>query len=268
MFGEESATDPKNVVNSVLRACQMLEVFSHDRPALTLGELADAADMKKTTAHRILASLVQAGWVSQRPDGAYKINMRLFSVGSVALAELNLRDEARPLLRRLSEQFGDTAYLMVPSVDGAVCIDIVEGASPLTIKSIAVGSVLPYHVAAGPLTILAYSAELRSRWLSRPLEEFTAHTVADSDVLQDQLDKIISEGYTVSDQDFLEGVGAVAAPVFGPSGDVPATVSLGGPAAHFRGSNLVGVIAAVRDAGERLTRQLGGNSAPSETALQ
>ncbi|WP_433702092.1 IclR family transcriptional regulator [Nocardiopsis sp. CA-288880] len=265
MIDGESAADSKGTVNAVLRACRLLECFTHERPALTLGELAERTGLNKATTHRLLATLVQAGWVSQRADGAYKVNMRLFAVGSVALAELNLRDEAAPLLRDLSARFGHTAYLMVPSEDGAVCIDLVEGAGPLTVKQITVGSVLPFHTAAGPMTMLAHSSALRERWLSRPLRRYTPHTLTDAEVLRGELKKIASEGYTVSDEDFLQDVGAVAAPVFDSSGGLAATVSLGGPATHFRGTGLVGVIAAVREAAAELSRQLGAQGrAPAE----
>ncbi|MFF8765970.1 IclR family transcriptional regulator [Nocardiopsis dassonvillei] len=262
----EPAVGPKGVVNSVLRACRLLECFTHERHALTLGELAEETGLNKTTVHRLLATLVQVGWVSQRADGAYKVNMRLFAVGSTALAELNLRDEAAPLLRGLAARTGHTAYLMVPSEDGAVCIDLVEGSGPLTIKKIAVGSVLPFHAAAGPMTMLAFSANLRERWLARPLRSFTAHTMTDEHALRTHLERIASEGYTVSDEDFLDDVGAVAAPVFDSSGGLAATVSLGGPATHFRGSGLVGLIAAVREAAAELSVQLGARprSGPPE----
>ncbi|MDA0564228.1 IclR family transcriptional regulator [Streptomonospora sp. S1-112] len=262
MTDDEAAGESKSVVNSVLRACGLLECFTHERPALTLGELAHETGLNKTTAHRLLATLVQAGWISQRADGAYKPTMRMFTVGSTALAELNLRDEAQPLLRGLAERFSHTAYLMVPAESGAVCIDLAEGSASLTIKKIAVGSVLPYHTAAGPTTMLAFSERLRERWLRRPLQRYTPQTVTDPDVLRAHLEKIADAGYTVSDEDYLEGVGAVAAPVFGAGGDLVATISLGGPAAHFRGGGLVGLIAAVRAAAAELTFQLGGGPPP------
>jgi DNA-binding IclR family transcriptional regulator len=260
---DDAASGPKGVVNSVLRACGLLECFTHDKPARTLGELAHETGLNKTTAHRLLATLAQAGWISQRADGAYKVNMRLFTIGSAALAELDLRAEARPLLTGLAERHAHTAYLMVPAESGAVCIDLAEGSAALTIKKITVGTVLPYHAAAGPMTMLAYSEPLRERWLGRPLLRFTPQTVVDPEVLRVQLEKIAGAGYTVSDEDYLEGVGAVAAPVFGADGDLAATVSIGGPAAHFRGTGLVGLIAAVREAAAELTFQLGGR--PAET---
>jgi len=257
MTTDEPETDPKNVVNSVLKACQLLETFSEERPALTLSELAGSAGLSKTTAHRLLATLVRAGWLARGPEGTYKISMKVFNIGAVAVTGFSLRDEARPFLLALAEEFGDTAYLMVPADTGAVCIDLVEGTSALTVKKISVGSVLPYHTAAGPMTMLANSPPLQDRWLAAPLQRFTPDTITDAQTLRNELTKIASEGYTVSDQDYLEGVGAVAAPVFGAASEVVGTVSLGGPAHHFRGARLVSVISAVREAAGTLSVRLG-----------
>ncbi|NKQ57461.1 IclR family transcriptional regulator [Amycolatopsis sp. K13G38] len=249
--------DAKNMVNSVRRAGQLLEAFDQEHPSLGLTELAEATGLNKTTTHRLLATLVRMGWLTKTVEGEYKIGMKLFSLGSIALAGFSLRDEARPLLLELAERFGDTAYLMIPGDSGAVVIDLLEGAGPLTVKHISVGTVLPYHAAAGPMTILAYLPEVRERWLAEPLERFTDHTVTTAEALTAQLDKIRAEGYTISDEDYLAGVGAVAAPVFGQSGKLQATISLGGPAVNFRGSRLLGIISGVREAAATLSSRLG-----------
>lgn len=259
MTTDEPDIDQKSVVNSVIKACQLIEAFSEDRPTLSLRELAEITGLNKTTTHRLLATLVHAGWLARSSEGTYKVSMRLFNIGAVALTGFSLRDEARPFLLSLAQEFGDTAYLMTPADAGAVCIDLVEGTSALTVKKISVGSVLPYHTAAGPMTMLANSPQLQNRWLATPLERFTSDTITDPQVLRNELIKIRSEGYTVSDQDYLNGVGAAGAPVFDSTGDVVGTVSLGGPAHHFRGSRLVSVISSVREAANTLSRNLGSN---------
>ncbi|MBB3663300.1 DNA-binding IclR family transcriptional regulator [Prauserella sediminis] len=251
--------DAKNMVNSVVRAGQLLDAFDSGKPVLGLTELCAATGLNKTTTHRLLSTLVRMGWLTRTPDGDYKVGMKLFSLGSVALADFSLRDEARPSLLSLAEQFGDTAYLMIPGDSGAVVIDRYEGSSPLSVKHIGIGTVLPYHAAAGPMTMLAFVPELRERWLAEPLTAFTRHTLQDHDALESQLDRIRAEGYTISDEDYLSGVGAVAAPVFDRTGKLEATVSLGGPAGDFRGSQLVSIISAVREAAATISTRLGSS---------
>ncbi|SFP86651.1 MULTISPECIES: IclR family transcriptional regulator [Actinomadura] len=249
--------DPKNLVISVLKACQLMECFTRERPTLTLTDLTAATGMNKTTVHRLAATLIRAGWLTRGDGATYRLTMRPFRVGAVALAELSLRDEAAPFLRRLADRFGDTAYLMIPGEEGAICVDMLQGNNPVSVNTVGVGTVLPYHAAAGPVVILAYSRELREHWLSTGLDQYTSHTVTDVPALTDRLEKVIRDGYAISEEDYLYGVGAVAAPVFDAQGDIAATLSLGGVNAGFRGSRLLEIIQEVTAGARDLSARLG-----------
>lgn len=255
---DRGSADPKNVVGSVLKACQLMECFTLDRPSLTLTDLTAMTGMNKTTVHRLASTLIKAGWLTRGDGATYRLTMRPFRVGAVALAELNLRDEAAPLLRKLADRFGDTAYLMVPGPDGAVCVDMYQGNSPIRVNNVAIGTVLPYHTAAGPIVMLAFSDEIRERWLSRKkLDQFTAHTIVDLDALNQRLERITSNGYAISEEDYIYGVGAVAAPVFDARGHLTATISLGGVADGFRGDRLLDIIEAVTTSAREVSSRLG-----------
>lgn len=250
----DAATAGKDVVAAVVKACQLLEHFDADRPVWTLAELTTASRMNKTTVFRLMATLQHAGWVAREPGGAYRLQMRVFAVGSAAVAGFDFRTAAHPVLAELAAEFGDTAFLMVPADEGAVCIDRVEGGNPLAVAGIGIGTVLPYHAAAGPMMMLALSPELRSRWITAVLPAFTDRTVVDRETLTAHLDAAARYGHVVSDGDYLDGVAAVAAPVIGESGAVAATVSLGGRNELFRGDLLTAKVAAVRSAAGKLSR--------------
>jgi DNA-binding IclR family transcriptional regulator len=256
--GDQSATiDPKNLVVSVLKACQLMECFTRERPNLSLADLTAATGMNKTTIHRLAATLIRAGWLTRGEGATYRLTMRPFRVGAVALAELSLRDEAVPFLRGLADRFGDTSYLMIPGPDGAICVDMLQGNNPVRVNSVGVGTVLPYHIAAGPVVMLAFSAKLRERWLAGALDQYTSRTLVDAQTLTDHLDKVVRDGYAISEEDFLYGVGAVAAPVFDAPGEIVATLSLGGVNDGFRGSRLLEIIEAVTSSARELSVHLG-----------
>nr|WP_237421853.1 IclR family transcriptional regulator [Gordonia sp. SID5947] len=200
-----------------------------------MNELTEASGMNKTTVHRLMATLIHAGWVDRTGDGAYRVAMPVFEVGSAALIKLDIRSAARPFMVQLAERFGDTAYLMVPADQGAVCIDRVEGSNPLIVAGINIGSVMPYHAAAGPIVMLANSEELRAQWVRAGLTSFTERTLTDVEGLTSHLASVREAGYSVSDSDYLAGVAAVAAPIFGRAGVVVASISVGGRVEAFRG---------------------------------
>lgn len=244
----------RDIVGAVLKACSLLEHFDASRPAWTLNDLTSASGMNKTTVHRLMTTLIHAGWVDRTADGAYRVTMPVFEIGSAALVDLDIRTAARPYMSQLADAFGDTAYLMVPADEGAVCIDRLEGNNPLVVAGINIGSVLPYHAAAGPIVMLAYSESLRGRWIRDDLQAFTDQTITNASALNEHLDAVKSAGYSVSNSDYLSGVAAVAAPILGRGGSVVASISIGGRVEAFEGDALADKIERVRDAAARLTR--------------
>ncbi|MBC3191515.1 IclR family transcriptional regulator [Pseudonocardia sp. C8] len=244
-------------MGSVLRACRLLEQFGAHRPVITLAELTAASGLNKPTVHRLMTSFVEAGWVHRDPAGAYRIRMPVFAVGAAALAEFDLRTEARPALEDLAARFGDTAFLMVPSDAGAVCIDRVEGGKPLVVAGIGIGSVLPYHAAAAPVVMTAFDQAIRERVLAAGLAAFTETTYVDPVAFAAHLDEVRAAGVAVSRDDFLRGVSAVAAPVLGRDRALEATISLGGRSEDFTGPEGDVRAAAVRKAARRLSAAVG-----------
>ncbi len=251
---ESEAAGGRDVVGAVLKACTLLGHFSADRPVWTLNDLTTASGMNKTTVFRLMATLVQAGWVNRTDEGAYRVAMPVFEIGSAALAKLDIRSAAKPFMSDLATTFGNTAYLMVPAEQGAVCIDLLEGRNSLVVAGINVGSVMPYHAAAGPIVMLAHSKALRDQWIKPGLPAITERTITDVDLLVEHLDEIEDAGYSLSVSDYLPGVAAVAAPILGSDGAVLASISVGGRAEEFEGAALAAKIEKVCAAGARITR--------------
>lgn len=250
----EDQVASRETVGSVLRACQLLGQFSADRPVITLAELTALSGLNKPTVHRLMTSFVEAGWVHRDHTGAYRIRMPLFVIGAAALADFDLRTEARPELEALAAQFGDTAFLMVPSDAGAVCIDRVVGGKPMVLTAVSVGSVLPYNAAAAPVAMVAFDPKLRRRVLQEPLRAFTEKTHVDPEEFAAHLDLVRASGISRSRDDYLDGVSAVAAPILGPDGSLLGTISLGGRSEDFVGTEGDERADAVRAAATRLSR--------------
>lgn len=242
------------VVGSVLKACRLLDHFDNAHPVWTLNALTAKSGMNKTTVHRLMTTMIQAGWVDRTAAGAYRIAIRVFEIGSSALVQLDIRAAAHPFMVDLARTFGDTAYLMVPADEGAVVIDRLEGSNPLVVVGISIGSVLPYHAAAGPMAMLAFSPDIRQRWIDDDLPSFTNSTLTDSVRLIERLDHIRSAGYAFGNSDYLQGVAAVAAPVLGKNGVVVASISVGGRVEAFEGAALSAKVRKVCDAAAQLSR--------------
>lgn len=253
----ESSGADRNLVGSVLKAVTLLDSFSVDRSVVTLHDVTADTGMNKTTAYRLLQTLVAAGVVVRADNGGYRLGPKILHLGAIARADLDLRAEALPLMQELAAEFGDTAFLMVPGESGAVTIEVLGGASPVRIHGIVAGTVLPYHVAAGPTVIAAFRPEVEERLLASSPEPVTARTLTTPDDLVARLERVRRDGYAVSAGDFIDEIAAVGAPVRDDSGEVVGALSLGGPASHFGAGHLERIIERVRAAAAELSVRLG-----------
>ncbi|MGX6447740.1 IclR family transcriptional regulator [Patulibacter sp. S7RM1-6] len=252
--------DEKSVVQSVFKALALLEAFTPGAPELTVAELSSRTGLNKGTCSRLVATMVHAGWLQRLDGGRVAPTMKVLGVAAVALGRLDVREEARPVLRDLAQRFGDTGYLMVPDGPRAVCLDKVEGDHPVRVNVTDIGSSLPLHVAAAPLVLLAHRPELLAALDDAPLERFTDGTTTARPVLEARLADVRAQGYAVSAEDYLPGVAAVGAPVFDRTGTVVAAVSLGGVAERFAPPRRDEIVAGVVDAARAISASLGADA--------
>jgi DNA-binding IclR family transcriptional regulator len=118
--------------------------------------------------------------------------------------------------------------------------------------------VLPYHVAAGPVVIAAFSPEIERRVLSVPRTQLTGQTITGKRDLRNRFAEVRESGYALSNEDYVDEVSAVAAPVIGPDGVAVGSLSLGGPATRFRDEALLkAMIKSVVEAAAEVTRRMG-----------
>lgn len=249
--------DPKNIVGSIIKASRLLDLFSTERRVISLGEFSRETGFNKTTAYRLLQTLVVAGWLVRNGSGEYRLGARLLVLGAIARADLDLRNEALPYMQRLADEFGDTAFLMVPGPHGAVTIETVVGTNPVRVHGLSVGSVLPYHVAAGPAVLAAFNASIEAEVLADKRKRYTPLTVVAQAALRAKFAEVRQQGFAVSMEDYIADVAAVAAPVLAADGTAVAALSVGGPANRFadgpRERTIARVVGYARELTDRMT---------------
>jgi DNA-binding IclR family transcriptional regulator len=247
----------KNLVNSILKACTLLECFSHEKTELTLAELAEGAQLNKSTARRILATMEHANWIGRTDDRRYRLTIRLFEIGSIVVDSMDIRQESKPSLIELASNLGETSYLIVPDDIRGVCIDRVEGSSPVKVL-FGIGATLPLYVGGGTTAILAYSNDdVISEVISQGLTPYTEKTTTDVGKLRERLEEIRRQGFSFSDEDIVLGICAVGAPVFNKEGEVVASISVGGPSDRFKPPRLEEIASAVISAAQVVSSRLG-----------
>ena len=115
-------------VQSVVRALRLIDALGESRGEVGIADLSKRVGLHVSTAHRLLATLIQQGYCRQNPEtGRYALGAKLFHLGEVCLGQLDLRGLARPFLERLSRETGETAAEGVAldreeCEEGATCI--------------------------------------------------------------------------------------------------------------------------------------------------
>ena len=163
-------------LGSVERAVALLEALAAAGGPLGTNELGRRTGINASTVSRVLATLLAAGYVEREPGAQrWQLGLRLVHLGNAALARLDLRELARPLLEQLVRETGETATLSLPAQGEGVTVDFAP--SPHSVSSRAeIGRASVAHATAvGKLVLAHVPGALAS--LSEPLERYTPRTL-------------------------------------------------------------------------------------------
>ena len=218
------------------KAFDVLGAFSHRRRVLTLAEVARHSGLPKSTAHRVLAMLVEVGAVEQVPEG-YQVGLRMFSLG-VLPPEAALREAALPHLEELHRVTGQTLHLAILRDADVVYLEkLLPRAGSLVMPSV-IGDRMPATCTGVGKVLLAYSpGDVVAAALAGPLPRRTARSLETLADVRRELDTIRERGYALDREEATAGVACVAVPVLVP-GSIGSTA--GGPADSAAGPGAAG----------------------------
>lgn len=160
-LGNPALTAAPASAQTVARAIQLLRLVasSHSRN-LRLVDIAEMADLDKSTAHRLLQRLVQERMLVRDPGlRGYRLGPLLYELGLAALPETNLREVSQPAVHALAQGTGDMAFLVMRSGFETVCLDRIAGNFAIQTMTQGVGDRHPLGVGAGGLAVLAALAD-------------------------------------------------------------------------------------------------------------
>lgn len=219
-------------IQSVKRAFDVLGSLG-DGP-LGVTQVADRAGLPKSTAARVLATLVSEGAVEQVPgDTSYRLGPRLITLAAGFSLTRSLAAIARPMLIDLAEASGEAAGLAMPDGDLVHYIDQVDTMQPVLVRDWT-GARIPLHAVSSGQVLLAFRTPAAiERYLERPMEGFTDRTLTDPDAVRERLREVRRQGCIWAMDEFEDGISSIAAPIADASGEVIAAVHVHGPSYRF-----------------------------------
>jgi DNA-binding IclR family transcriptional regulator len=234
---------------------------SSDEFGLGPSAIADRVDLDKATVTRLLRTLIETGYVTQdEMSRRYRLTGKILRLAHGMSAQLDLQRVARPHLKRLREEAGETVHLGVRDGLSVFYVDKLVSDNSIQLVS-EVGQTMPLHTTALGKAILAALPERERETIVGQMDfaPRTARTIRSSVQFREEIARTQARGYAIDDRENEDFGACVAAAIIGADGKPVGAISVSGPdfrvREHFeRFGRLVGATAAV------ITRELGAEA--------
>lgn len=246
------------MINSVLKAIRIMELFTPENPTQALADISKQLGLPKSTVHNLLNTLMAAGYIEKTDNNLYALGTAIIALTQNVRVNVEVRDRAAPLLRELADLCSESVYLTIRDGDFALYIYAIESSHRLLART-AVGDRANLHCTAVGKAILAHlPGDEVDRVIARAgLPRFTAATITSPSVLMEQLQEIRLQGYSVDRQEHETGVFCIGAPIFDVHGHVFGACSVSGIDPEIVGKRAGVISGAITRVAMDISRRMG-----------
>ncbi|MDG4720978.1 MULTISPECIES: IclR family transcriptional regulator [Thalassospira] len=247
-------------VQSLVRALSILNALAESDDGMTLTEIAQQVKLPPSTAHRLLTTMQHERYVSFDGERTlWFVGVQAFSVGNAFTKNRNLSQIARPYMRALMEDSGETVNLAVADGGEVIFLSQVECRKMMR-ALVTPGRRALMHCSGVGKALLAFlpEAELKSVVAKHGLPKITERTLVSEGALEKDLERSRKRGYALDDEEHAVGLRCVAGVVRDETGSPIAALSLSGPAARIPNDHIEQLGLKVRRVCADLSREYGG----------
>lgn len=215
-------------IRSISRATEIIDMVALTGPnGARLIDVVSKTGLQKTTAHRILATLVGIGWLEQDSEfGTFHLGVKLAGLGNEALDRHGVSEIANPRLTSLARSSEDTVFLSVRSGVDALCVDRMLGSFPIRTLTLQVGDRRPLGIGAGSLALLAWQPDDEVELALANPPSTGQYTIPDRASMRQSIRFARDNGYTVNDGGIVPGAVGIGVPVLDDDRNAIASLSL------------------------------------------
>jgi len=196
------------------KGLSILRLFDRDHTRLTLTQITALCGLNKTSAYRLVNTLVKMGYLNKNPQSkVLRLGLNALTIGHNFLQGFELLQTAKPLI--------DEAYSKWKmTIDSALLSDLSllalyrrEAPNTIFFRHPLVSHDL-HARAMGKAILASLPDQDRQRALSAmELKAHTPHTITDRDALEAELDATRTRGYAVNKEEFFMGLASIGAPL-------------------------------------------------------
>lgn len=251
--------ETKGQIPTNLRLLLLMEQVAQEGAPVSPSALSAALGLPKPTIHRLLATAEDEGFLQRDLDGrSFGPGSRLRKLSANTLSSQRVRTERLLVLKKLAEEIGETCNLAAPGRYGMVYLDRVETHWPLRIQ-LPVGTRVPFHcTASGKMYLSSMRSDKLQRLLqSMQLEPKTSRSIVQPDQLVAEIALTRDRGYATDNQEFMEGMAAVAVPICDDKGRLLTTLSIHAPIQRHNLDDLIHSIDVLRAGAKSMEKIVG-----------
>jgi DNA-binding IclR family transcriptional regulator len=224
-------------VAAVDRALSLMACFRPDDYSLTLTEMARRTGLYKSTALRLIESLLKANFLYRLADGTYQIGVAPFQLGALYQRQFKTSEYVPPVLREIAKELGESASYYVYEQGQRLCLHRVEASNQIIRDAVREGDLRPLTGGATGTVLLAFRGEPGA-----------------------EMDKVRRQYWAASFGGSHPEMAAVAVPVFKVNQELAGALSVSGPRYRFEEKGAESMVPALTQAAAHLTRLLGGDA--------
>jgi len=225
------AGDPDKNIPTNLRLLLLLEEIARVGVPMTPTAANDVLGLPKPTVHRLFHRLEEEGFLQRDIDGrSYSPGRRLRIMSVNVLSSSRVRTVRLAVLTALAEEIGETCNIATPDRDAMVYLDRVETKWPLRIQ-LPVGTSVPFHcTASGKMYLASLPPRMLKKYVAAAvLEKQTGKTITDPDALFTEIERVRNRGHATDNEEFMDGMVAIAVPLLNENNRLMATLSVHAP---------------------------------------
>lgn len=241
-------------IQVIERSAALLEAIASQADSASLKILSAETGLHPSTAFRILASLIETGFVERDAAGHYLLGRNLLHLARRVRRGIDIREVARPYMEGLRDQIGETVNLTIREGDEVIYIERVAPRRLMRVEQV-IGSRAPLHVTAVGKLMLGElgDAFVRAYAKRTGLPAYTSRTITSVDRLLTVVHEVRARGIALDDEEAEEGVGCIGILLHDSSRAIVAGLSISAPMERRQDA----WIAIVRETGCRISEQLG-----------
>jgi DNA-binding IclR family transcriptional regulator len=246
-------------MKSINKAFDILEVLLVNPDSeQSLSEICESTGLNKSSANRIIAILVNRGYVSQKEKrGKYELSTK-FLTSSVRIRQYKrLKEIAHPYLVKLGHSVDESIGLAIQDKNNAYMVDVIPSSNVLT-TVFGIGSILPLYCTSVGKIFLANmtEAELEAYLANVELTKKTDDTITDVSHLKASLKMVKEEGVAYDIEENWLGVGSVSVGIYDNSRNIVATIVIVGPYVRLTRGKMSDLLPDIKNCATEITRAL------------